>query len=164
MTSALVHKYQNLVIEDLNVRGMMSGSTPKAQADAAMGEIKRQIIYKGQWHHCNVLLAHRFYPSSKTCSICGYVNAKLKREPFWQCPSCSTSLDKIKNLHHHLYVGGVIDGHFLCMEPARSCRNFTESRIRQSKAHAVKGRLLIWKLLIIPNIQGRKTEEETGEE
>ena len=97
MTSALVHKYQNLVIEDLNVRGMMSGSIPKAQADAAMGEIKRQITYKGQWHHCNVLLAHRFYPSSKTCSICAYVNAKLKREPFWQCPSCMTTHERNQN-------------------------------------------------------------------
>ena len=48
MTSQLVHKFQNLVIEDLNVAGMMQGKTPKGQADAAMGEIKRQLIYKGQ--------------------------------------------------------------------------------------------------------------------
>ena len=89
MTSQLVHTFQHLVIEDLNVAGLMQGKTPKAQADAAMGETKRQIIYKGQWHHCNVYLAHRFYPSSKTCSTCGYVNAKLKRQRFWQCPSCT---------------------------------------------------------------------------
>ena len=57
-----------------------NGKTPKAQADAGMGEIKRQLIYKGQWHHCEVQLAHRFYPSSKTCSNCQTVNAKLKRE------------------------------------------------------------------------------------
>ena len=47
MTSALVNKFQTLTIEDLNVKGMMAGLTPKAQADAGMGEIKRQIIYKG---------------------------------------------------------------------------------------------------------------------
>ena len=68
---------------------MMQGKTSKAQADASMGEIKRQIIYKGQWHHCEVSLANRFYPSSKLCSNCGYVNAKLKRQRFWQCPSCT---------------------------------------------------------------------------
>ena len=89
MTSELVHKYQNLVIEDLHVKGMIQGPTPKAQADAGMGEIKRQIIYKGQWRHTNVYLAHRFYPSSKTCSNCRYVNVKLKRERYWQCPSCT---------------------------------------------------------------------------
>ena len=90
MTSELVHKFQNLVIEDLNVAGMMHGRTPKAQADAGMGELERQITYKGPWHHCQVSLAHRFYPSSKTCSNCQHVNAKLKREPTWQCPSCKS--------------------------------------------------------------------------
>ena len=94
MTSAVVHKFQNVVIEDLNVKGMMQGKTPKAQADSGMGEIKRQIIYKGQWHHCEVQLAHRFYPSSKTCSNCQTVNAKLKREPTWQCSNCGTVHDR----------------------------------------------------------------------
>ena len=94
MPSQLVHKFQNLVIEELNVAGMMQGHTPKAQADTGMGEIKRQIIYKGQWHHCEVQLAHRFYPSSKTCSNCQTVNAKLKREPIWQCPSCRMNHDR----------------------------------------------------------------------
>ena len=68
MTWALVRKYRTLVIEDLNVRGMMAGLTPKAQADAGMGEVRRQLIYKGLWHHCAVMLANRYYPSSKTCS------------------------------------------------------------------------------------------------
>ena len=90
MPSQLVHKFQNLVIEDLNVAGMMQGHTPKAHADTGMGEIKRQIIYKDQWHQCQVQLAHRFYPSSKTCSNCQTVNAKLKREPVWQCSNCGT--------------------------------------------------------------------------
>ena len=94
MTATLVHKFRNLVIEDLNVAGMMQGKIPKAQADAGMGEIKRQIIYKGQWHHCEVTLANRFYPSSKTCSNCQTVNAKLKREPSWQCSNCGTVHDR----------------------------------------------------------------------
>ena len=62
-----------------------------------MGEIKRQLIYKGQWHHCEVSLANRFYPSSKTCSFCQAVNAKLKRERFWQCPSCTTIHERNEN-------------------------------------------------------------------
>ena len=97
MTAAVVHKFRNVVIEDLHVRGMMQGRTPKAQAGAGMGELKRQIIYKGQWNRCEVQLAHRFYPSSKTCSNCGEVNAKLKREPRWQCPSSGTTHDRNEN-------------------------------------------------------------------
>ena len=111
MTSELVHKYQNLVIEDLHVAGLMQGQTPKAQADAGMGEVKRQIIYKGQWHHCNVELAPRFYPSSKTCSNCGYVNTKLKRERYWQCPSCTTiherNINAAVNLRNLLTLPGL---------------------------------------------------------
>ena len=97
MTSALVHKYRTLVIEDLNVRGMMAGLTPKAQADAGMGELRRQLVYKGQWHHCKVVLADRYYPSSKTCSACGVVNARLKRERRWRCGSCGTDHDRNLN-------------------------------------------------------------------
>ena len=97
MTTELVNKFQHLVIEDLNTAGLMQGSTPKAQADASMAEIKRQLIYKGQWHHCEITLAPRFYPSSKRCSNCGYVNAKLKRERFWQCPNCTGIQERNEN-------------------------------------------------------------------
>ena len=97
MTSTLVNKFQSLVIEDLNIRGMMSGLTPKAQADAGMGEIRRQLLYKGEWHHCDVVLADRFYPSSKTCSACGVVNAKLKRERRWRCRSCGSTHERNLN-------------------------------------------------------------------
>ena len=97
MTSTLVGKFQSLVIEDLNVRGMMAGLTPKAQADAAIGEIKRQLLYKGRWHHCEVVMADRYYPSSKTCSVCGVVNAKLKRERHWRCGSCGTTHERNLN-------------------------------------------------------------------
>ena len=97
MTAQLVHKFQRLVIEDLNVAGMMGGKTPKAQADAGIGELNRQLIHKGQWHHCEVTLTHRFYPSSKRCSNCQTMNAKLKRERFWQCPACGTPHDRNEN-------------------------------------------------------------------
>ena len=81
MTSTVTRKYSELVIEDLNVAGLMRGNTPRAQADAGMGDIKRQLIYKGQWRHTRVILAPMWFPSSKTCSACGTVNPNLKREP-----------------------------------------------------------------------------------
>ena len=56
----------------------------------AWATAKHHLRYNtGPSHNCEVSLAHRFYPSSKTCSNCGYVNAKLKRQSFWQCPSCT---------------------------------------------------------------------------
>ncbi len=97
MTSTLVNKFQSLVIENLNIKGMLTGLTPKAQSDAGMGEIRRQFLYEGEWHHCEVVLADRFYPSSKTCSACGIVNAKLKRERHWRCGSCGTKHERNLN-------------------------------------------------------------------
>ena len=97
MTSQLVHKFQHLVIEDLNIAGMMQGKTPKAQADSGLGEIKRQLVYKGEWHHCRIIQANCFYPSSKRCSNCHSVNAKLKRERFWLCSNCGTQHERNEN-------------------------------------------------------------------
>ena len=97
ITSTLVNKFRSLVIEDLNVRGMMAGLTPKAQSDAGMGEVRRQLQYKGEWHHCDVVLADRYYPSSRTCSACGVVNAKLKRERRWRRSSCGTKHERNLN-------------------------------------------------------------------
>ena len=124
MTSQLVNKFQNLVIEDLNVKGMMQGKTPKAQADASMGEIKRQFSYKGQWRHCNITLAPRFYPSSKTCSNCGCVNAKLKREPHWLCMSCGVAHERNLNAAVNLRS-------LLTLPPGRG------TKLRDGKALAV---------------------------
>ena len=73
---------RRIAVVNRRVPGMMHGKTPKAQADGGMGEIKRQLSYKGRWRHCNVALANRCYSSSKTCSNGQAVNVKLKREPF----------------------------------------------------------------------------------
>ena len=145
MTSELVHKYQNLVIEDLNVAGMMQGSTSKAQADASMGEIKRQLTYKGQWNQCNIYLANRFYPSSKTCSNCNHVNAKLKRQPYWQCPSSGVNHERnynaALNLHQLLTLlpsaGGTLrDGKALAPgSPGGATARLTGERQRSPREH-----------------------------
>ena len=92
MTSTVTRKFSDLAIEDLNVAGLMRGRTPRAQADAGMGDIKRQLIYKGQWRHTRVILAPMWFPSSRTCSACGRVNAKLKRERTWNCPNCGPGM------------------------------------------------------------------------
>ena len=97
MTSTVTRKFSDLVIEDLNVAGMMRGNTPRAQADAGMGDVKRQLVYKGLWRHTQVILAPMWFPSSKTCSACGTVNTNLKREPTWTCPDCGARHDRNLN-------------------------------------------------------------------
>ena len=65
MTSTVTRKFSELVIEDLHVAGLMRGNTPRAQADAGMGDIKRQLIYKGLWRHTRVTLASVWFPAAR---------------------------------------------------------------------------------------------------
>ena len=65
MTSTVTRKFSELVIEGPNVAGLMRGNTPKAQADAGMGDIKRQMIYKGLWRHAEVILAPMWFPAAR---------------------------------------------------------------------------------------------------
>ena len=109
------------------VKGMMARRTPKAQADAAMGEIKRQLIYKGLWHHCQVMLADRYYPSSKTCLACGVVNAKLKRKRHLRCGSCGTRHDRNLNAAVNLR-------NLLTLPPGRGTTSATGSLWRWPQA------------------------------
>ena len=81
----------------MNVHGMIQGRTPKAQADSAMAEIRRQLKYKCNWRHTDLILAHRFFPSSKIRSSCQAYNAKVKRERHWTCWSCGTRHERNVN-------------------------------------------------------------------
>jgi putative transposase len=63
----------------------------QAIADSSFGEIRRQLTYKANWYGTKVVVISRFYPSSKTCSVCGYVLEKLDlKERVWTCPNCQT--------------------------------------------------------------------------
>ena len=117
MTNTVTRKFRELVIEDLTVAGMMRGITPRAQADAGMGEVKWQLIYKSLWRHTAVTLAPVWYPSSKTCRACRAVNAKLKRERTWTCGNRGTSHDR--------NVNATLNLRDLILPPGRGRRSVT---------------------------------------
>lgn len=93
-----------VVVEDLNVKGMMAnGKLAKAVADSSMGELRRQIEYKADWNGVQVVTADRWFPSSKTCCECGYINAELTlSDRVWTCESCGTVLDRDLNAAKNL--------------------------------------------------------------
>ena len=65
------------------------------------GRCARQLTYKAGWYGCDLRVADRWYPSSKTCSACGHVNADLSpRRPHLGCPSCGTLHDRDENAGH----------------------------------------------------------------
>ena len=77
-TSRLAKTKSVVVLEDLNVRGMLQNHhLAQAIADVGMAEFRRQLTYKGAWYGCAVVVADRFYPSTKRCSSCGHVKTEM---------------------------------------------------------------------------------------
>ncbi len=96
---ALVDRAQVLVIEDLNVAGMVRNRhLAKSISDAAMGELSRQILYKARWHGVEVRVVDRYFPSSKTCSGCGEVRNDLDLSTrTYSCGACGLVIDRDLN-------------------------------------------------------------------
>ena len=87
--------YYAVGIESLNVKGMdQLRFQAKAIKDAAIGTLLHRIRYKAAWHGVHVVTADRWHPSSKTCSNCGFVNRKLRREATWICSQCGITHDR----------------------------------------------------------------------
>jgi len=99
VSSQLVRTCRTLVIEDLNVAGMTRNRLlAKSISDAAMGELRRQIEYKARWYGVEVIVADRFFPSSKTCSGCGAcIVALTLSSRIYVCEHCDLSLDRDLN-------------------------------------------------------------------
>ena len=90
-----------IVLEDLNVAGMVKNrKLALAVSDVGMGEFRRQMEYKTVWNGETLLLADRFYPSTKRCSACGHVKAEMSlAERVYVCdnPTCGKTFDRDKN-------------------------------------------------------------------
>ena len=97
-TSNMIAKYDGIVLEDLNVKGMMKNHClAKSIADVSWSEFKRQLKYKAMWNSKHFVLIGRFEPTSKTCSNCGYIQDMPLSKRQYNCPYCGMSLDRDLN-------------------------------------------------------------------
>jgi putative transposase len=99
LTTRLAAEYGTVVVEDLNVTGMVANKRlARHIADAGFGEIRRQIEYKTAWRGGRVVVADRWFASSKRCSGCGSVRAKLTlSERTYVCVACGLVVDRDRN-------------------------------------------------------------------
>jgi putative transposase len=99
LTTGLVARYGTVVVEDLNVAGMVKNRRlARAISDAGFGEIRRQIEYKAAWRGGRVIVADRWFASSKTCSGCDAVKTKLLlSERRYVCVACGLVIDRDEN-------------------------------------------------------------------
>ena len=107
-TTMIASNYSVVCIEDLNVAGMVKNRhLARSVADAALGEFRRQLEYKTARNGAVLRVVDRWYPSSKTCSNCGVVKAKLSlSERVFNCDSCGASIDRDLNAAINIRVAG----------------------------------------------------------
>lgn len=106
LTTHLVRNYDVIVLEDLNVKGMVKNRRlAKAISDCGFGETRRQVEYKAGWRGNAIVIADRFFASSKTCSACGKKKSVLllsEREFKCACGNTiSRDLNAAKNLEQY---------------------------------------------------------------
>ena len=97
---SLVRRYDIICIEDLNVKGIVKNHRlAKSVSDASWGTFVNMLTYKAEWNDKKIVKIDRFFPSSQTCHVCGYVNKETKdlsvRE--WECPVCHAHHDRDVN-------------------------------------------------------------------
>ena len=103
-TLRLVRTYDIVGIEDLNLQGMMKFShNAKNYVDTSWYTFTQKLIWKAQFNNCIIVKSDRFYPSSKTCNHCGYVNQNLTlKDRKWVCPNCGTEIIRDENAGKNL--------------------------------------------------------------
>lgn len=107
-TTMIARTYTTVCIEDLNVAGMVKNhSLARRLSDASLGEFRRQLEYKTARSGARLHVIDRWYPSSKACSSCGVVKAKLSlSERVFHCDTCGFEIDRDLNAAINLMVAG----------------------------------------------------------
>ena len=104
----LIKAHEAVCIEDLSIRGLARTKLALSLLDATLGEIRRQLVYKGRWYGVHVAVVDRFYPSSKLCHACGYRHDGLTlSERVWVCPACGVLIDRDLNAARNIKREGL---------------------------------------------------------
>ena len=108
ITSEIIKREPSFIcIEDLSVSGMMKNKhLSKAVQQQCFYEFRRQLEYKANWNNINLIIADRWYPSSKLCSCCGNIKKDLKlKDRVYKC-DCGITIDRDYNAALNLKAYG----------------------------------------------------------
>ena len=95
-TNSLIKQFDTIYLEDLNIKGMMKNhKLSKAISDVCWSKFIDTLEYKSGWNDKSVVHIDRFFPSSKTCNKCGWINNGLTlKDRTWICPKCGEKHDR----------------------------------------------------------------------
>lgn len=98
-TRKIINENQVIILENLNVSGMLKNHClAQAIQDVSLHEFNRQLEYKANWYGRTIHRLSRWFPSSKTCSECGWINQSFRlKDREWTCNSCGIHHDRDMN-------------------------------------------------------------------
>lgn len=96
LSTDIVKNHDIICFENLNIRGMLKNKKlAKSISDVSWCEFIRQLTYKCKWYGKELITIDRWFPSSKTCHLCGYKKNDLQlKDRSWICPICKTTHDR----------------------------------------------------------------------
>ena len=99
VSNSLIDENQVICMEDLNVKDMTKNhNLAESISEMNFGEFRRMLEYKANWYNRKIVFVDRFYPSSKTCNHCGYINKGLTlKDREWICPNCGDVISRDYN-------------------------------------------------------------------
>ena len=99
VSNSLIDENQVICMEDLNVKGMVKNhNLAESICEMNWGEFRRMLEYKANWYNRKMVFVDRFYPSSKACHNCGYINKNLTlKDRQWICPQCGEVIERDYN-------------------------------------------------------------------
>ena len=109
ITNQLLSENQTIVMEDLNVRGMLKNhKLAKSIQELSLNRFKTILKYKAEWYGREVIEVSRWFPSSKLCGACGYKNDELTlKDREWVCPECGVIHDRDLNAANNIKNEGI---------------------------------------------------------
>lgn len=139
-TTAIAKRSRLVCVESLNVSGWMRNRRlSRSTADASPSRFLSLLKWKCERDGARIVEVNRFYPSSKTCSACGEVNAELGMEARWRCPACGVEHNRDDNASMNLRrqglaadVEGVSDGRLVAAPGEASTRQIIPHLARSS--------------------------------
>ena len=109
VVNTLLNENQVIVMEDLNVSGMMkTHNLARSIQELSLYRFRQILEYKANWYGRDIIQIDRFFPSSKLCSVCGYKNTELElKDREWTCPICKTKHDRDRNAATNIEREGI---------------------------------------------------------